>query len=229
MLDALGSIIGGVAAAVALIFVIVQIGQFVSANREAARPYVSIDAEFKVIGAKVARGLLPRDSLILLVVRNTGRSAARKLKLTVDRPFAPVTNAIMPAATAALNKLFSGEVLSTLNPGNQLKFPLDDPKKLLSKPDAELRYTIRCRYRDVNGHNYCEEHVIDLAPWRYSLADTAPIDEIVDELRRLADEMEHTSEVRPVRDQQLWERIERIAQPRISRPVAGRYARGPRR
>ena len=129
------------------------------------------------------------SAIAFLVIRNDGQTGARDIRLTADREFRKPDDSIADAAYEALKRQFSGEVvISTLNPGRQLKYILDMAQSLLA--GTHDPYRVQATYTDPTGRpRYVDDHVIDVEPWRFSIAEEAPLRRISKDLQRIGDEI----------------------------------------
>lgn len=159
-----------------------------AAVRESVRPYVEVSLGLKVLAAgdpKQNNG----GKVAFILVRNTGRTPARRIRM-VSMPEFENSGAGRPPepdpVLAALRKTFSGDnEISMLAPGNELRYILDRAEVIMA-PGATVptRYEVKVSYTDGNDDPYEDEFVIDVDPWRWSEAAPEAIDVIARQLRR---------------------------------------------
>ncbi|WP_271174961.1 hypothetical protein [Microbacterium imperiale] len=161
-----------------------------------ARPYISVRFDLRVIPG--ARPKDPRHTGVLFVVIEcVGRTPAREISLTVSPAFEtsgegrPGTAEEDPAMVA-LSEVFSGEpVIGMLHPGQQLDYILDYTANVVGSEELPQRYEVTATYSDATGiRRYTEPHILDLRPWRFSIAEPTAIDVIARQMRRVNENLE---------------------------------------
>lgn len=160
-----------------------------AAVRESVRPYVEVSLGLKVLAAgDPTQGNGGKVAFIL--VRNTGRTPARRIRMVSTPEFENSGEGRPPGpdpVLAALRKAFSGDdEISMLAPGNELRYVLDRTESIMA-PNAKVptRYEVRASYTDGRGEPFEDEFVIEVDPWQWSEAAPEPIDVIARQLRRL--------------------------------------------
>jgi len=160
------------------------------------RPYVTVQFDLRALPAGDPKRS-SHDGVIMVVIASRGRTPAREVSLTVTPAFQssgkgrPGEVAGDPALEA-LAEVFSGDpVIGMLAPGQQLEYVLDYTSAAIGKEELPQRYDVRATYWDATReHSYSEPHILDLKPWRFSIAAAAPIDTIARQMRRLNENLE---------------------------------------
>ncbi|UIN30927.1 hypothetical protein [Microbacterium binotii] len=209
--QALASVLTLIVAGIAAIIAVVQIRQgarqlalSAAANQRAAaaaeseaRPYVSVYFDLRALPAANPTETAA-DGLVFVVVESVGKTPARDVALTVTPEFQssghgrPGGSGEDPALKA-LGRIFSGEpVIGMLAPGQKLEYILDFTSEVVGKPDLlPQRYDVVTSYTDpVETRRYSEAHILDLAPWSYSIAEPTALDTIARQIRRINENLE---------------------------------------
>lgn len=182
--------IAAVAAIIALVIAGKQLGGLSRSNRLLAesndamaesnvaltRPYVSVDFEFSPM---VSRTGQVRGTNVFVVIRNDGRTAAHDVRLSADRPFAPLSEPDTEGwvkSVSDLNDVASGKrVLQSLTNTRPLKYYLDG-EELFGKGDEPAPvWAVAVEYRDSNGRVYHDAFTLEVEPWRRSLVIADPL------------------------------------------------------
>ncbi len=147
-------------------------------QREAAsRPQVTI-----------ATFTLPKDIRIYLRVENTGPTAARNVRLTLDRPFHRHARA-EEAQNLQSYPAFK-QTIDSLGPGMRLQFTLGTGINLFAaeanRDVAPLTFAVKTRY-EWDGHTADETTLIDLRPYLQSEVVSDPL---VDEVKKIRETLE---------------------------------------
>ncbi|OWP21961.1 hypothetical protein CBF90_09785 [Microbacterium sp. AISO3] len=92
----------------------------------------------------------------------------------------------------ALAEVFSGSpVIGMLHPGQQLEYILDRTAAVVGSEELPQRYDVTATYSDASGNrHYTEPHILDLRPWRFSIAEPAAVDVIARQMRRVNENLE---------------------------------------
>lgn len=186
----IGTVIAAVAAIIALIIAGSQLRQLIASNRLLAasndtmaesnialtRPYVVIDYEFRP--AVMRRGGTSGTS-VFVTIRNDGRTPAHNIRMTVDRPFVPVSEPDQEGwrkSLADLNRMMDGNtVLRSLTSTRPLKYYLDDEALFGTGDEEAPAWTVAVSYQDADGRQFHESFHLDVEPWRRSIAEADPL------------------------------------------------------
>jgi hypothetical protein len=135
----------------------------------ATRPYV-----------QVAPFVRPMSTLLLLNISNAGATAARNLRLTLDRDYY-VHAEHRPDRNLRSFAAFS-QPIESLPPKAEFSFHLGVGHKILASPDlSPITFRIKAEYEGA-GHRYAEEFVVDLQPYVNSAQPIEPLVERIDKL-----------------------------------------------
>lgn len=136
------------------------------------RPYVSVEVTPR-----------PGTTLMNFVVKNTGKSAAQGLRMSIDRPVRPRLTA-GPKNLQEL-ALFRDEAPTVLAAGAEIHYILGVGHDLLAgDPDGRLpdRFTVSAQY-SFGEKGYVEQHIVDTTPLLHS---SVQHDQVADAIERAA-------------------------------------------
>ena len=170
----LASLVAAIAASAAL----AQLKQHRKAQADMSRPYTIVDFAF-------------RGHLVMLEVKNIGKTPALDVKLTWNEP--PV--ALDEGRTAALRRHLVEGTIPYLAPGRSIRYFVGSAPDYLSNKELPRRFEVEARYVDVGGeeHGVGETLVLDLDQWSEALADTDYENKNWKELKRQAGALEEVS------------------------------------
>lgn len=159
------------------------------------RPYVQVQLELVAMPGGDPRNAIS-DTVAFVVISSTGKTPARNVILKNEGEFQSsnvgATEA-SPEHLAYLNKLFSGEyVISMLTSGNALKYVLDFPREVWKEGSGlPEKYSVYASYWDADLKNeFHEEFILDLSPWRWSIAETDPLTDLAKQVRQISKNLE---------------------------------------
>ena len=198
----IGTVIAAVAALVALFIAKSQLSELIRSNKLLAdsndamsasnvsltRPYVIVDFAFHQV---MKRDGGSHTVSLALKIENTGRTPAKNLTLSLDRPFDPegAGRGDYTKQVGAVNKLMDGaSVIKTLTPVNPIIFYIGDSSGIDSrKPDEE--WTITAKYEDAEGREFVEEFTLALEHWKLAIIRAEPLQRIAKNIEGLTYEL----------------------------------------
>lgn len=153
------------------------IAQMAESDLMRDRPYITISQ------------ITPPGSVsIFLVVENTGKSAASKLRLELDEDFSPFPTLQTDIRPLSKVEIFQREV-ATFSPGTRMTFLLGSfkvfPPKHLQEHPEKFRFQIHASY-EYAGKQFSETTQIDLTIWRGGEIEHPPL---LDRLEKIANEI----------------------------------------
>lgn len=204
----IGTVLAAVAAIIALVIAGRQLGELIASNKLLAasndamtesnvaltRPYVVVDFEFQVAAARWGTG----STSVFVVVKNDGRTAAHNVTLDVDSPFNPISSPDSDGwkkSIQDLNRLADGStILRSLSNARPVKYYLDGEELFGVEDEEAPSWTVNVRYEDAAGREYRDRFVLEVEPWRRSIA-------VADPLLRIARNIEAVAvEVKSLKD-----------------------------
>jgi hypothetical protein len=127
-------------------------------------------------------------TLLLLNITNTGSTAARNLRLTLDRDYY-VHAEHRPDRNLRSFAAFS-QPIESLPPKAELSFHLGVGHKILANPDlSPITFRVKAEY-EGEGRRFAEEFVVDLQPYVNS---AQPIDPLVERIDKLNEHLKSIS------------------------------------
>lgn len=192
-------------AIVGLAFAGYQLRQSAISARRAAeaeeartRPYVSVRMDLEVHASGDPKKDNNGEGIIYVIVESVGATPAVDIALSVT-PAWRTSGRGKPSAGSdpvmdTLKWVFSGErVISMLGPSERLRYFLDFAREAMnSDNDLPKRYEIVATYGDAAGRRYTSRHVIDFAPWGYTIMQANSLDVIARQLRRVNENLERS-------------------------------------
>ncbi|WP_137843748.1 hypothetical protein [Microbacterium sp. 2FI] len=136
------------------------------ANLEISRPRVQVYLQMDRQVSK-SRGQ-PLEGTMFLAVRNSGRSPALNVRLSVDIPFTSIDGffkpGMMPTHFAKVNSVFDGTVrFPVMNPDAAYVWFFGRVPRIFDvAPGVPRRYEVTVTYDSSAGQSYKEQMVLDL-------------------------------------------------------------------
>lgn len=186
----IGTLLAALAAIIALVIAGRQLGQLIASNELLAasneamtdsnialtRPYVVVDFEFV---PSVNRSGGTSGTSVFVTVRNDGKTPAHNITISVDRAFAAVSTPDSEGwrkSIEDLNRLANGTtVLRSLTNTRPLKYYLDDSGFFGEDDEPAPCWEVHVRYEDSNGREIREAFVLEVEPWRRTVAIADPL------------------------------------------------------
>lgn len=135
------------------------------------RPYVLVDWHFK-------------GFFVALEVRNIGRTPARDVQVTFDKPLEAAARSRVPDFS-----IFDSPI-PLMAPGRVIRLPMGTgPEFFKNGTDIPLSYTAHVKYTDVTGKQQYDDPplLLDLAPYRHTSAPRDNAADLVDAVRNVRD------------------------------------------
>ncbi len=125
-------------------------------QRELIRPYVIVDFAF-------------RSQLLLIEVRNIGRSPAKNIELKWN----PDPRSPNDQRTEVIKRRLVDNHISFLAPGRVIQYYVAPAREYRDCESVPNELTVIAKYKDLHGHLFGEgeEMVLDLNQWQEALAD----------------------------------------------------------
>jgi hypothetical protein len=149
-----------------------QLREAARLRREQTRPFVVIQYEF-------------RDVLIQLAIRNLGKTVARNVKTSFDRPLQSRQFGDERFAEMALFR----DGIPNLAPGQEIRVHFDHfPNRV--DGGLPMRYVASIKYDDHEGRALpADEFVLDLSPYKQAARGPKGLHELVEAVERVRGEM----------------------------------------
>lgn len=188
-----GAILAAIAAIIALVIAGRQLGQLIASNRLLAasndamtesnialnRPFVVVDFEFS---SSVSRQGDAFGTAVFVMIRNDGKTPAHNITMTVDHPFAPLSEPNTEGwrkSVDDLNRLMNGRtLLHSLTSTRSLKYYFDGQELFGKEDEPAPQWRIDVRYEDGEGREFRDSFTLEVEAWRRSVI-------IVDPLKRI--------------------------------------------
>ena len=135
------------------------------------RPYVLVDWYFK-------------GFFVALEVRNIGRTPARDVRVTFDKPIQASTKTRVPDFS-----IFNSPI-PLMAPGRVIRLPMGSGPEFFEKDaDIPLSYTAQVKYTDMTGKQKYDDPpiVLDLGPYKHTTAPRDHASDLVDSVRNVRD------------------------------------------
>lgn len=206
----IGTLLAAVAAIIALVIAGRQLGELIASNRLLAasndamtesnlaltRPYVVVDFEFSVSASRTGGSI---GTSVFVIVRNDGRTPAHNVTMTADQPFRSVSEPDTDGwrkSIEDLNRMTDGStVLRSLTNSRPLKYYLDGVEFFGKADEPAPSWTIAVRYHDAGGREFRDRFVLEVEPWRRSVAAAEPLARIGKYIDSVAHEVKSLSGV----------------------------------
>lgn len=217
----IGTVLASIAAIIALVIAGKQLGELIASNRLLAasndamtesnialtRPYVVVDFEFSVSASRNGGSI---GTSVFVIIRNEGKTPAHSVTITADHPFASVSEPDTEGwrkSIEDLNRMTDGStVLRSLTNSRPLKYYLDGVEFFGEADEPAQSWTVTVRYEDAAGRWFHERFVLEIEPWRRSLAVADPLARIGKYIDSVAHEVKTLSGV--VKSKRLDVRID---------------------
>lgn len=179
--QSIGTILAAIAAIIALMIAGRQLGELIASNKLLAesnkamtesnvsltRPLVVVDFEFK---SSVDRKGGTFGHSVFVVVRNDGKSTAHNLTMTVDSPFAPVSEPSTEGwrkSLEDLNRIMDGNtVLRSLTNTRPLRYYLDGTELFGVADELAPSWRVEIQYENSSGRIFKDSFALEVEPWR---------------------------------------------------------------
>lgn len=153
-----------------LVYAVRQVGEARSLREDQARPFVLVD--------------FTAENPTSIVISNTGRTAARDVRVTFDPPLASTMSKPWGWTN---HPAFSDSGMSILAPGREYRLIFDS---LLARSPSDLprRYKVAIAYGVTNGKRkpkYLDEYILDLADFDGVSVPKPGLAEIAGSLRQI--------------------------------------------
>ncbi len=206
----IGTLLAAIAAIIALVIAGRQLGALIASNKLLAasndamtesnlaltRPYVVVDFEFSVSAGRNGGSF---GTSVFVVIRNDGRTPAHNVRMIVDQPFAPISQPDTDGwrkSIEDLNRMTDGStVLCSLTNSRPLKYYLDGVEFFGKADEPAPSWIVGVRYEDAGGREFRDRFVLEVEPWRRSVAVAEPLARIGKYIDSVAHEVKSLSGV----------------------------------
>lgn len=206
----IGTLLAAVAAIIALVIAGRQLGELIASNGLLAasndamtesnlaltRPYVVVDFEFSVSASRTGGSI---GTSVFVIVRNDGRTPAHNVTMAADQPFRSVSEPDTDGwrkSIEDLNRMTDGStVLRSLTNSRPLKYYLDGVEFFGKADEPAPSWVVHVRYEDAGGREFRDRFVLEVEPWRRSVADAEPLARIGKYIDSVAHEVKSLSGV----------------------------------
>ncbi len=192
-LQGIGTILAAIAAIIALVIAGRQLGELIASNKLLAasndamaesnvaltRPFVVVDFEFS---SSVTRKGETFGTSVFVMIRNDGRTPAHNITMTVDHPFAALSEPNTDGwrkSIEDLNRLMDGKTaLRSLTNTRPLRYYLDGTELFGEADEPAPRWRIDVRYENGDGREFHDSFTLEVEPWRRSVVVADPLKKI---------------------------------------------------
>lgn len=206
----LGTLLAAIAAIIALVIAGRQLGQLIASNKLLAasndamtesnlaltRPYVVVDFEFSVSASRNGGSI---GTSVFVIIRNDGRTPAHNVRMIADQPFAPISQPDTDGwrkSIEDLNRMTDGStILRSLTNSRPLKYYLDGVEFFGTADEPAPSWIVDVRYEDAGGREFGDRFVLEVEPWRRSVAVADPLARIGKYIDSVAHEVKSLSGV----------------------------------
>lgn len=206
----IGTLLAAIAAIIALVIAGRQLGQLIASNKLLAasndamtesnlaltRPYVVVDFEFSVSASRNGGSI---GTSVFVIIRNDGRTPAHNVRMIADQPLAPISRPDADGwrkSIEDLNRMTDGStVLRSLTNSRPLKYYLDGVEFFGEADEPAPSWVVDVRYEDAGGREFRDRFVLEVEPWRRSVAVAEPLARIGKYIDSVAHEVKSLSGV----------------------------------
>lgn len=192
-LQGIGTILAAIAATIALVIAGRQLGELIASNKLLAasndamaesnisltRPFVVVDFEFN---SSVTRKGDTFGTSVFVMIRNDGKTPAHNITMTVDHPFAALSEPSTDGwrkSIEDLNRLMDGKtVLQSLTNTRPLRYYLDGTELFGEADEPAPCWRINVRYENGDGREFYDSFTLEVEPWRRSVVVADPLKRI---------------------------------------------------
>ena len=167
-----------------------------ASNKALSRPVIVVEFRLQTTPSRDYANTRA-TSVIFILVKNVGPTAARDIHLKVTPPFEVANTAIHQAAQDFVRERFSGEEpIRMLTPGQELKYLLDTAEAALGNESLPSEYEVEATYTDISGTDrITETFFLSTEAWAFAISEDDPMARISKDIQFVSDNLEKVARI----------------------------------